>query len=177
MNINFKGGYFNFIFFNRSDWTRSSESMDNVQSVHGLSGLCGHWPVCLDFVQGVHGQCPDYPLSPWTMSTESMDIVQSGWSHWTLSMVNVHGQYPGSMDFLQMGRWGLESFNLAGVGITLFRRCWSDWDSCGCAGWSAPLLFTYGKNRFSYDTAQIVKAYCLYNYLQNFIQKCWNSWA
>ena len=43
MNINFKGGYFNFIFFfNRSDWTRSSESTDNVQSVHGLSGLCGH---------------------------------------------------------------------------------------------------------------------------------------
>ena len=25
----------------------------------------------------------------------------------------------------------------------------------GCAGWSAPLLFTYGKNRFSHDTAHI----------------------
>ena len=84
-------------------WTLSRVSMDNVQTVH--------W---------VHGQCP---LSPWTMSTESMDIVQSGWSHWTLSRVSidivqtinwVHGKCPlspwtmsrestESMDFLQTG--------------------------------------------------------------------------
>ena len=25
----------------------------------------------------------------------------------------------------------------------------------GCAGWSAPLMFAYGKNRFSHDVAQI----------------------
>ena len=30
---------------------------------------------------------------------------------------------------------------------------------CGCAGQSAPLLFTYGINRFSHDVAQ-VKPYC-----------------
>ena len=103
--------------------------MDNVQSFHGLSGLCP-WIVSSPpglpgfCVQGVHRQCPDCPL------TESMDIVQSGWSHWTLSMdsldfvqsihghcpdcllspwwmsTRVHGQCPGStesMDFLQMG--------------------------------------------------------------------------
>ena len=27
---------------------------------------------------------------------------------------------------------------------------------CGCAGWSAPLLFTYDRNRFSHDVAQII---------------------
>ena len=27
---------------------------------------------------------------------------------------------------------------------------------CGCAGWSAPLLFAYGINRFSQDMAQII---------------------
>ena len=27
---------------------------------------------------------------------------------------------------------------------------------CGCAGWSLPLLFTYGKNRFSYDMTQLI---------------------
>ena len=31
---------------------------------------------------------------------------------------------------------------------TLFRLC-------GCAGWSAPLVFTYGINRFSHDLAQV----------------------
>ena len=32
---------------------------------------------------------------------------------------------------------------------------------CGCAGWSAPLLFTYDKNRFSHDVAhcQIDRSY------------------
>ena len=29
----------------------------------------------------------------------------------------------------------------------------------GCAGWSAPLLFTYDKNRFSHDVAQINRSY------------------
>ena len=94
MNINFKGSYFNFKFLTESDWTLSNESMDNVQSVHGLSGHC---PVRLDslaFVQGVHGRCPDCPLSPWTMSTESMDNVH--WIHghcpvWLVSLDFVHG--------------------------------------------------------------------------------------
>ena len=45
MNINFKGGDFNLNFLTKSDGTLSSESMDNAQSVHGLSGHC---PVCLD---------------------------------------------------------------------------------------------------------------------------------
>ena len=75
----------------------SIESMDNVQSIHGLSGLC-QWT--LSSPPGLPGLCP------WTMSrlsTESMDIVQSGWSHWTLSRVSidvvqtvhwVHGKCP-----------------------------------------------------------------------------------
>ena len=40
----------------------------------------------------------------------------------------------------------------------------------GCAGWSAPLLFAYGKNRFSNDVAQITV--CSDNY-SNFF-KCPN---
>ena len=47
--------------------------MDNVQGAHGFSGHC---QVCPDFVQGISGQCPHFPLSPWTLSRESMDIVQ-----------------------------------------------------------------------------------------------------
>ena len=27
---------------------------------------------------------------------------------------------------------------------------------CGCAGWSASLLFAYGKSRFCYDVAHII---------------------
>ena len=49
-----------------------TESMDN------LSSLCGR---ALDFVQSIHGHCPDFPLIPWTMSRESMDsvyILQTG---------------------------------------------------------------------------------------------------
>ena len=76
--------------------------MDNVQSVHGLSGHCpwtlsslpGVSRVSMDNVQTVHwvyGQCP---LSPWTMFIECMDIVQSGWSHWTLSMDQFTGLCP-----------------------------------------------------------------------------------
>ena len=87
MNINFKAGCFNFnVFFTKSNWTKSSESMDNVQWVHGLSGLC-LWIL------------PSPPGLVWTMSrlsTESMDNVhwiKSGWSHWTLSM--------DSLDFVQ----------------------------------------------------------------------------
>ena len=94
MDINFKGGYFNFNFLTKSDWTLSSQSMDNVQSVHGLSGHCPVHLDSLDFVQGVHGQCPDCPLSPLTMSTESMDNVH--WIHghcpvWLVSLDFIHG--------------------------------------------------------------------------------------
>ena len=39
-------------YWNAGPWTMSTESMDNVHSVHGYC-----------------------PLSPWTMSTESMDNV------------------------------------------------------------------------------------------------------
>ena len=44
----------------------------------------------------------------------------------------------------------LESLNLASIGIILSRK----WTAktlnilCGCAGWSAPLLFAYGKTGF-----------------------------
>ena len=67
--------------------------MDNVQSVHGLSGHCLVHLDSLAFVQGVHGQCPDCPLSPWTMSTESMENVH--WIHghcpvWLVSLDFVH---------------------------------------------------------------------------------------
>ena len=87
MNINFKGGFFK----TKSDWTKSSESMDTFDFVHG------HCPVCLDsldFVHGVHEQCPDCPLSPWTVSIESLDNVH--WVHghcpvWLVSLDFVHG--------------------------------------------------------------------------------------
>ena len=60
-------------------------------------------------VQGVHGQCPDCPLSPWTMSTEWMDNVH--WIHghcpvWLVSLDFVHGltglcpQYPWTLSRL-----------------------------------------------------------------------------
>ena len=61
--------------------TLSTESMDNVQGVHGHS-----------------------PGRQWTMCTESMDIVQSEWAPWVLSRVSmdivqtfhlVHGHSPG----------------------------------------------------------------------------------
>ena len=32
---------------------------------------------------------------------------------------------------------------------------------CGCAGWSAHLLFAYGKNRFSHDVAHLVLLMCI----------------
>ena len=73
MNINFKGSYFNFIFFNQ---------------------------IRLNFVQWVHGQCP---VSPWTHWTLYMGIVQSAWNSWIKSRVSmdnvqtvhwVHGQCP-----------------------------------------------------------------------------------
>ena len=52
----------------------------------------------------------------------------------------------------------LEISDIASRGIILSRQ----WTTkvlirlCGWAGWSSPLLFAYGKNRFSYDVAQIV---------------------
>ena len=83
MNINLKGGYFNFNFLTKSDWTKSSESMDNVQSVHGLSGHCP-WtlsspPGLPGQVQDVNGHCPDCPvhLDSLDKSRVSMDIVQT----------------------------------------------------------------------------------------------------
>ena len=133
MNINFKGGYFNFNFLNQI-------RLDFVQWVHGLLDIVqSAWTpwtlsrVSMDNVQTVlwvHGQCP---LSPWTMSTESMDIVQSGWSHWTLStdsldfVQSIHGhcsdcplspwtmsrESTESMDFLQTD-WVCTKFHLSG---------------------------------------------------------------
>ena len=105
MKINFKGGCFNFNFFKPnqtglcpvSPWTKSSQSMDIVQSAWTLWTLSRVSMNNVQTVHWVHGQCP---LSPWTMSTESMDIVQSGWSHWTLSMdslaffQSIHGHCP-----------------------------------------------------------------------------------
>ena len=106
MNINFKGGYFNFNFFNQI-------RLDFVQWIHGQCPVSPwtHWTLSTDIVQSawtpltfsrvpmdnvqtvlwVHGQCP---LSPWTMSTESMDNVH--WIHghcpvWLVSLAFVHG--------------------------------------------------------------------------------------
>ena len=116
MNINFKRGYFYFIFLTKSDWTLSSESMDNVQSVHGLSGHCpwtlssppglpGLCPGCqwtmsrlstesMDNVHWVHGQCP---LNPWTLSSLAGLTGLCPWTHWTLSRI--------SMDTVQTVHW------------------------------------------------------------------------
>ena len=86
MNINFKGGYLNFIYFNQSR---------------------------LDFVQWFHGQCP---VNPWTQWTLSMDVVQSAWTPWTLSRVSmdnvqtvhwVNGQCPLNPWTLSTGWSGL----------------------------------------------------------------------
>ena len=74
-----------------SPWTMSSESMDSVDFVRGTC------PVCLDsldFVQGVHGQYPDCPLSLWTMSTESVNNANCIHGHcpvWLVPLDFVHG--------------------------------------------------------------------------------------
>ena len=99
MDINFKGGYFNFSYF--------------VQSVHGLSGHCpwtlssppGFCPGCpwtmsrlstesMNNVHWVHGQCP---LNPWTLSSLAGLTGLCPWTHWTLSRV--------SMDIVQTVHW------------------------------------------------------------------------
>ena len=75
MNINFKGGSLTSNFLTKSDCTLSSESMDNVQSVHGLSGHC---PCTLSSLPGLPGLCSG---CPWTRSrgtTESMGFLQTG---------------------------------------------------------------------------------------------------
>ena len=105
MNINFKGGYFNFNFLTKSDWsmdivqsawtpwTLSRVSMDNVQTtlrpwtmstesmdkVHWIHGHCPVWLVSLDFVHGLTGLCPEYPWTLSRLSTESM--VNVYWVH------------------------------------------------------------------------------------------------
>ena len=129
MNINFKGGYFNFSFFNQI-------RLDKVQWVHGqcpvsLSGLClwtlsslpCPWTMSrlstksMDNVHYIHGQ---YPLNPWTLSSlagltrlcpwnlfrVSMDIVQTiHWAHGKcpLSPWTISRESTDSMDFLQTG--------------------------------------------------------------------------
>ena len=56
--------------------------------------------------------------------------------------------------------WRLEILAIKTRGIILSRK----WTTkvlirlCGCVGWSAPLLFAYGKNRFSHDMAPLI--YC-----------------
>ena len=51
----------------------------------------------------------------------------------------------------------LEILDLASIGIILSKQ----WTTkmlirlCTCAGWSAPLLFPYGTNRFSHDVAHL----------------------
>ena len=109
MNINFKGGYFNFNFFNQirldfvqwvqgqcpvSPWTQWT-----LSSPPGLPGLCSVWLVSLDFVDGLTGLCPDYPWTLFRLSTESMVNV-----HW------VHGQCPGSpLSLWTFYRWAVLS--------------------------------------------------------------------
>ena len=83
MIINFKGEYkfqetllqLKFL----TNLVRTKWTLDNVQEAHGFNGHC---PVCLDIVQSISGQSPDFQLSPWIMSIESMDA-------WTLSRLQV----------------------------------------------------------------------------------------
>ena len=53
--------------------------------------------------------------------------------------------------------WNLEILDLERRGIILSRQRTTKAliKLCGCAGWSAPLLFAHGKSRFSHDEAQI----------------------
>ena len=117
MSINFKGGYFNFKFFTKSELQRS---LDKVQLIHGqnpLTGLCPwtSWtlsslpglprlfPVSLDKVQTVHwflgltGLCP---WTHWTFSRVFLNKVQT--VHW------VHGKSPGNRS--------------PGIPLTFYRR-------------------------------------------------------
>ena len=80
MNINFKGGYCNYLikFFYQmritavpgqspvSPWTKSIQSMNSLEFV---PGHCSAHLDSLDFFQSVHGQSPD------CLSTESLDFV------------------------------------------------------------------------------------------------------
>ena len=125
MNINFKGGYFKFSFFNQirldfvqwvygqcpvslwTQWTLSSRpglvSMDHVQIVLWVHGQCPLNPWTLSSLAGLTGLCP---WTHWTLSRISMDIVQTvHWVHgkcslnpWTMSRESTE-----SMDFLQTG--------------------------------------------------------------------------
>ena len=53
--------------------------------------------------------------------------------------------------------WSLEIFGLASIDIILFRQRTTKVliRLRRCAGWSAPLLFAYGINRFSHDVAEM----------------------
>ena len=87
MNINFKGGDFNFKFFNQI-------RLDFVQWVHG------QWPDSpwtewtLSSLPGLAGLCPGCPWTMSRLSTESMDNVH--WIHehcpvWLVSLDFVYG--------------------------------------------------------------------------------------
>ena len=55
-------------------------------------------------------------------------------------------------------RWGLDISTLTSSGIILSwqRTTKAQTRLRGCAGWSVPLLFAYGKSRFCHDLAQII---------------------
>ena len=124
MNINFKGGYFNLSFFlpnqNYSGpWTNASESLDWLDFVHGLLGLC-RWTMssppglpglCLECV---HGQCPDCPLSPWPLSMDSLDFVSGHCPVQLVSLDFVHeltGLFPECPWTLSRFPWTPWTFN------------------------------------------------------------------
>ena len=168
MNINFKRSYFNFSFFNQI-------RLDKVQSVHGPSGLClwllsslpGLCPGCpwtmsrlstesMDNVHWVHEQCP---LNPWTLSSLACLTGLCPWTHWTLSRLStksivnvhlVHGKNPGSplspWTFYRRDRY----YTIYEANKKMLIRLRE------CAGWSAPLLCEYGRNRFSHDMAPMM---------------------
>ena len=88
LNISFKGGYFNFNFFNRirldspmSPWTMSSQSMDSVDIVHRY---CPVYLDSLDFVESM-----DTVQSCWSHLTLSVDSLDFLWTHCTLSRVSM----------------------------------------------------------------------------------------
>ena len=53
---------------------------------------------------------------------------------------------------------GLEILDIASIDIVLSKQQTTKAliRLCGCAGWSAPLLFAYSKNRFSHDVAHMI---------------------
>ena len=103
------------------------------------------------YCEYVHADNPDfsliYELTIWASSCENLS---SGFA------VREDSNRTAQLHVQRLSRV-LIFFNLANIGIILSRQRTTKAliRLRGCAGWSAPLLFAYGINRFSHDVAQM----------------------